>query len=201
MPGGSQIFYKYGFDKVRLTNKVFKTRNRCRMIQYVAPRACALPGCGLPVTALHARGGCQSEQQSGLITDAANALVHCVGKYVAKGHYGRWKLLINAGVKFGTKQHDDTCPNWMLPPQGSPLPGARRDYSDKPDMMLIIGLEPGAPVPTVSTPGIGGMGAQLRSRPLWPGCPPSGKTHDVPPATVAASRLWLEGGCGRQGQA
>jgi hypothetical protein len=145
---------EYGFDKVRLKDKVFKTRNRCRMIQYVAPQACALPGCGLPLTALHARGGCQSEQQSGLITDAANALVHCVGKYVAKGHYGRWKLLINAGVKFGSKQHDDTCPNWLLPPQGSPLPGARRDYSDKPDMMLIIGLEPGAPVPTVSTPGI-----------------------------------------------
>jgi hypothetical protein len=113
-----------------------------------------VPGCGLTVTALHARGACLSEQHCGLITDASNALVHCVAKYVAKGRFARWKLLINAGVKYGTKRQDVTCPNCMLPPRDSPLPGARRVYADTPDMMLVIGLEPGAPFPTATTPGI-----------------------------------------------
>ncbi len=90
-----------------------------------------------------------------MITDAANAIVHCVGKYVAKGRYARWTLLINAGAKYApSKKEDNTCPTWMLPPRGSSLPGARQVFADKPDMMLVIGLEPGAPFPTASTPGI-----------------------------------------------
>ena len=87
-------------------------------------------------------------EQSKKITDCANQQVWTIANAIGKGNLGRWRLLVNAGIKYapaGYENEEQTVPGWMLP--GSP---GNRGFPDKPDICLIVGLDIDAAPP--STP-------------------------------------------------
>jgi hypothetical protein len=107
-------------------------------------------------------GGCCNPDQKKLITTAANEAVHKIASYIRNGKYGRWTVLVNAGTRFAeSKKQDDTCPAWMgvqrivsQPDDEVEEPGEIGKFKDKPDIVIVVGWEPGQPPPTPGTPGI-----------------------------------------------
>jgi hypothetical protein len=93
----------YGFDKKLLSHRCIKAVNKARMLQGTkhSGKTCPLPGCRRKVAnILHSRTACTNMEQSKKITDCANQQVWTIANTIGKGNLGRWRLLVNAGIKY-----------------------------------------------------------------------------------------------------
>ena len=92
----------------------------------------------------HGRLACGHQTLQDMRTAAHNvAVARVADALLASGRYDGWHMLVNAGKKNGY-DCDWTVPHGLLPDE--PRPG-QRGYPDTPDIVLIRGWAPGAPLP------------------------------------------------------